>query len=113
MLDLERMRTIRSKYKQGNLKRKWKIQQCQCEKVYFDYQKDCDGCAGKLYCCSEKFYPFYVEVSNRMLVFADTFENAKEYACQGHGWLLERESINGMPMDIKVEDNHVSLKTVL
>ena len=57
------MLTLKSKYKQGNVKNKWKIQQCQCERDYFDYKKDCENCDGKDYCASEKFRPFYIVVA--------------------------------------------------
>lgn len=103
------MRTLRSKYKQGNIRNKWKIQQCQCEKVYFNYHKECDSCEGRDYCRSEKFHPYYIVVAKSMLVFADTCENAKEYASQGHGWLLVREGVNGIPIDVKVENGRVTL----
>jgi len=104
------MRTLKSKYQQGNLKNKWKIQQCQSEKVYFDYHKDCQNCEGRFYCYKERFQPYYVSVASSMLIFADSFENAKEYAKNGHGWLIERESIDGMPVEIKVKKNKVTFK---
>ena len=101
------MKTLKSKYKQGNTRNKWKIQQCQSEKLYFGYHKNCDNCDGQTYCYSMRFRPFYVEVANRMLVFADTFDNAKEYATKGHGWLIERESVRGMLLNIKLEDDYL------
>ena len=103
------MLTLKSKYKQGTVKNKWKIQQCQCERDYFDYQKDCANCEGKDYCSSEKFRPFYIVVAKSMLVFANDYENAKEYASQGHGWMLVREGVDGIPIDVKVEDGKVNL----
>ena len=106
------MLTLKSKYKQGNLKHKWKIQQCQCEKNYFDYHKDCDNCEGKDYCSSEKFRPYYIVVAKSMLVFADSYENAKEYASQGHGWLLVREGTDGIPIELNVQDGRVTLTPV-
>ena len=104
------MKTLRSKYSQGDLRRKWKIQQCQSEKMYFDYHKDCEHCPGRTYCYSENFQPYYINVSSSMLIFADSYENAKEYASKGHGWLLEKESISGLPIDLNVIDDLVTFK---
>ena len=104
------MRILKSKYRQGDRKNKWKIQQCQSEKVYFDYRKDCKNCKGRTYCYQERFQPYYVSVASSMLIFADNFENAKEYAKNGHGWLIDRESIDGMPVEIKVKNNKVTFK---
>ena len=104
------MRKFKSKYRQGNLKNKWKIQQCQSEKLYFNYHKDCKSCDGRFYCYRERFQPYCVSVASSMLIFADTFENAKEYARRGHGWLIERESVDGMPVEIKVKENLVTFK---
>lgn len=106
------MKTLRSKYKQGDNRNKWKIQQCQCEKDYFNYHKDCKSCEGRDYCTSEKFRPYYIVVAKSMLVFADTYENAKEYASQGHGWLLVREGVDGIPIDVEVENGRVTLLPV-
>jgi hypothetical protein len=104
------MRTFKSKYQQGDLRNKWKIQQCQSEKVYFDYHKDCQNCEGRSYCYRERFQPYYVSVESSMLIFADSFENAKEYAKNGHGWLIERESIDGMPVEISVAGDRVTFQ---
>ena len=109
MLLSKRMLTLKSKYKQGTVKNKWKIQQCQCEKKHFNYQKDCDNCEGKDYCSSEEFRPYYIVVAKSMLVFADNYENAKEYASQGHGWMLVREGVDGIPIDVNVENGKVNL----
>ena len=106
------MKTLRSKYKQGDNRNKWKIQQCQCEKDYFNYHKDCKSCEGRDYCTSEKFRPYYIVVAKSMLVFADTYENAKEYASQGHGWLLVREGVDGIPIDVEVNNGRVTLLPV-
>ena len=107
---IQSMRTLTSKYRQGDLRNKWKIQQCQSEKLYFDYRKDCRDCAGRNYCYKGRFQPYYVNVASSMLIFADSFENAKEYAKNGHGWLIERESIDGMPVALKVKDNTVTFQ---
>jgi hypothetical protein len=104
------MRTLKSKYQQGDLRNKWKIQQCQSEKVYFDYHKECQNCEGRSYCLRERFQPYYVSVASSMLIFADSFENAKEYARNGHGWLIERESIDGMPVEIRVAQDKVTFE---
>ena len=106
------MKTLRSKYKQGDNRNKWKIQQCQCEKDYFNYHKDCKSCEGRDYCTLEKFRPYYIVVAKSMLVFADTYENAKEYASQGHGWLLVREGVDGIPIDVEVKNGRVTLLPV-
>ncbi len=106
------MRTFKSKYRQGNLKNKWKIQQCQSEKLYLNLHKDCKSCDGRFYCYQEQFQPYCVSVASHMLIFADNFENAKEYARNGHGWLIERESIDGMPVQINVKENLVTFKPV-
>jgi hypothetical protein len=106
------MKTLRSKYKQGDNRNKWKIQQCQCEKIYFNYHKDCKSCEGRDYCSSEKFRPYYIVVAKSMLVFADTYENAKEYASQGHGWLLVREGVDGIPIEVEVKNGRVTLLPV-
>jgi hypothetical protein len=102
------MRTFRSKYHQGDLNNKWKIQQCQSEKVYFDYRKDCKDCEGRFYCFTKRFKPYFVNVTSSMLIFADSFENAKDYAEKGHGWLIDRESTDGLPVELKVKENKVT-----
>jgi len=104
------MKTLKSKYKQGDLKNRWKVQQCRCEKDYFDYHKDCEHCEAKEYCYSEQLQPYFINVTNSMLIFADNYDNAKEYAGQGHGWLLDRESVEGMPVQITIEDGKVSFR---
>ncbi len=104
------MRTFQSKYNRGDLKNKWKIQQCQSEKKFFDCRKDCNNCEGREYCLKERFQPYCVSVASSMLIFADSFENAKEYAKNGHGWLIERESIGGMPVELKVKDDRVTFR---
>jgi hypothetical protein len=106
------MRTFKSKYRQGNLKNKWKIQQCQSEKLYFNYQKDCKSCDGRFYCYREKFQPYCVSVASHMLIFADSFENAKEYARNGHGWLIEKESLDGMPVKVNIKDKRITFQPI-
>jgi hypothetical protein len=104
------MKTLRSKYSQGDIKKKWKIHQCLSEKLYFDYPKDCDNCEARDYCYSEDVQPYYINIASSILTFADSFENAKEYAGKGHGWLLDKEIISGLPVDVKVIDDCVSLQ---
>lgn len=101
---------LKSKYSQSNLKNKWKIQQCRSEKLYFGYSKDCDNCKARSFCRSSESHPYYVNVSSSMLIFADSFENAKEYAARGHGWLLEKEIISGLPIELDVAGDSVSFK---
>jgi hypothetical protein len=102
------MRTFKSKYNRGDLQNKWKIQQCQSEKVYFDYRKDCQVCEGKYYCFTQRFKPYFVNVTSSMLIFADSFQNAKDYAQKGHGWLIDRESVDGIPVELKVGEKKVT-----
>ena len=104
------MKTLRSKYSQGDIKNKWKIQQCQSEKLYFNYHKDCEHCEGRAYCYSEEFRPYYVNVSSSMLIFADTYENARAYAGKGHGWLIEKESISGLPVALNVDGDCITFQ---
>ena len=104
------MKTLKSKYRQGDPKNPWKIHQCQCEREYFDYPKDCEGCEAREICGTEELRPFFINVTNSMLVFADTYETAKHYANRGHGWLLDRESVEGMPVQLTVKDRQVSFR---
>ena len=103
------MLTVKSKSKPGTVKNQWKIQQCQCERDYFEYRKNCDDCEGREYCDSTKFRPYYIVVAKSMLVFADSYDNAKDYASQGHGWMLVREGVDGIPIDVNVKEGKVSL----
>lgn len=105
------MKTLKSKYRQGNLRNRWKIQQCRSEKFFFDYRKECEHCEAREYCHSEVVQPYYVNVASSVLVFADSFENAKGYAGKGHGWLLDKEIISGLPVEVKVVDDCVTFKT--
>ena len=104
------MKTLKSKYSQGNLKNKWKIQQCRSEKQYFDYEKDCENCEAREQCNAEDIQPYYVNIASSVLIFADTYENAKTYAGNGHGWLLDKEIVSGLPVDLKVAEDRVKLR---
>ena len=104
------MKTLKSKYVQGNLKHKWKIQQCRSEKQYFDYEKDCKNCEARDCCRAEDVQPYYVNIASCVLIFADSYENAKNYAGNGHGWLLDKEIVSGLPVDLKVIDDQVTLR---
>jgi hypothetical protein len=111
MLPCHCMKTLKSKYSQGNLKNRWKIQQCRSEKLYFDYHKDCEHCEARAYCHSEDVQPYYINIASSMLIFADSFENAKEYAGKGHGWLLDKEIISGLPVDVEVVGDSITFKS--
>jgi hypothetical protein len=101
---------IRSKYRQGTLRSKWRIQQCQGEKDCFKIlDKDCDTCRGKSYCYTNRVRPYEIKVESTVVVFADTYENAREYAGKGHGWCMGSKSVNGLPIKIKREGNKVSM----
>ena len=77
--------TIRPKYHQGTVRSKWKIHQCQGEKVYFGARKNCGHCPGQHYCYTIKVKPFAVDVHNKVMVFAETEEDASKYVAKGHG----------------------------
>jgi hypothetical protein len=115
------MKTLKSKYSRGNIRHKWKIQQCRsekqyfdydkdCEKQYFDYDKDCENCEASEYCRTEDVQPYYVNIASSVLIFADSYENAKTYAGNGHGWLLDKEIVSGLPVDLKVVEDRVTFK---
>jgi hypothetical protein len=104
------MKKLSSKYSRGNLRNKWKVQQCQCERKYFGYEKDCEKCEGREYCYSEEFQPYYVNVASSVLVFADSFDNAREYAGKGHGWVLDKEIVSGLPVELNVSRNLITFK---
>ena len=104
------MKTLKSKYSQGNLRYKWKIQQCRSEKQYFDYDKDCENCEARAYCDAEGVQPYYVNISSSVLIFADSYENALNYAGKGHGWLLDKEIVSGLPVELKVVNDHVTFR---
>ena len=104
------MKTLKSKYSQGNLRYKWKIQQCISEKQYFDYDKDCENCEARAYCHAEGVQPYYVNIASSVLIFADSYENAKNYAGKGHGWLLDKEIVSSLPVELKVVNDRVTFK---
>lgn len=104
------MGVIRPKYHQGTLRTKWKIQQCQGERDYFKIpNKDCDNCPGRSYCFTNRFRPFNIKVTGRVVVFADTFENAKEYAGKGYGWVMEKDGVDGFLIKVKIEGDQISM----
>jgi hypothetical protein len=105
------MKTLKSKYRHGNLRHKWKIQQCRSEKQYFDYDKDCENCEAREYCQADIIQPYYINVASSVLIFADTYENAKQYVGRGHGWLLDREIVSGLPVEVKVVNDRVTFKS--
>lgn len=110
MLPCNCMKTLKSKYSQGSIRHKWKIQQCRSEKQYFDYTKDCDNCEAREYCMTDNIQPYYINIASSVLIFADTYENAKNYVGRGHGWLLDKEIISGLPIELKVAGDRVTFR---
>lgn len=101
------MGTISSKYNQGSPKTKWRIDQCKGERDFFGFDKDCKNCKGKFHCESIRIRPFGVDVLNRVLVFAETEEDAEKYADKGHGHTLSgyREVDKVMPYEVEIRDD--------
>ena len=110
MLPCNCMKTLKSKYSHGSIRNKWKIQQCRSEKQYFDYDKDCKNCEARDYCNAESLQPYFINIASSVLIFADSYENAKNYADHGHGWLLDREIVSGLPIEVKVINDRVTFK---
>lgn len=103
---------IRPKYNQGTLQTKWRIAQCQGEKVYFKFKKDCATCDGKTYCFTRKFKPYGVEIHEEVLVFAETGEDAKQFGSKGHGFKVfpERRKGNyGFPYKVEREGDKLHI----
>ena len=97
----------KSRYHQE--KTKLRFSQCQGEKVYFGFEKDCDNCLGRVECYSIKTRPFGVEVLNIVLVFAETADEAHSYAARGHGRDLAeyREAAGVMPCKVEAKDHGI------
>ncbi len=97
----------KSRYHQE--KTKLRFSQCQGEKVYFGFDKDCDNCPGKVECYTTKARPFGVDVLNTVLVFAETKEEAESYAARGHGRDLPeyRGVVRVMPYMVEAKGNGI------
>ncbi len=99
---------IRSKYHQGTLKSRWKIQQCQGEQIHFGYKKDCSNCDGRHYCYSTRFYPCIIELTTKTIIFAETKEEAEDYVAKGYGWRTDWKCDGHIPIKIKNEGDKLS-----
>jgi hypothetical protein len=87
---------------------KRKIQQCQGEKVHFTFKKDCNNCKDRYICYVTKVKPIGVKVINKFLIFAETREEAYDYASNGHGLLVRERQVGAVfPLEVRILEDGI------